>query len=145
MADDTATRTDVNNLRDEIKAEMATKTDLNNLRDEIKAEMATKTELSKLRDDMNAKFDEMKADSDAKFERMKADSDAQFEKLHTLIRSQQTKTELGGEIAPPPAEGVVDENQTILVDNVALFQRFKGRVLIVRTVLLARRNRWKYE
>ena len=117
MADDTATRTDVNNLRDEIKEEMATKADLNNLRDEIKAEM-------------NARFDKMHTELEA---------------LVKMVKSQQTKTEHGGELVPAPAEGVVDENQTILVDNVALFKRFKGRVLIVRTVVLVHCKPWKYE
>ena len=134
MADDTATRTDVNNLRDEIKEEMATKADLNNLRDEIKAEMATKTDMSSLRD-------EIKAEMNARFDKMHTEIEA----LVNMVKSQQTKTEHGGELVPAPAEGVVDENQTILVDNVALFQRFKGRVLIVRTVVLVHRKPWKYE
>jgi hypothetical protein len=105
---------------------------------ELKDVMATKTDLNDLRN-------EIKNDMDARFEKMQAEFNAKIETVVTMIKSQQTKTELGGVLVPAPAEGVVDENQMILVDNVALFKRFKGRVLILRRVAIIPKKRWKYE
>ena len=76
---DVATKTDLQHLREELKAEIlslgvATKTDLQHLRDELKAEIhslrvATKTDLQHLRDELKADMlnlrNEFKADIQA--------------------------------------------------------------------------------
>jgi hypothetical protein len=108
---------------------------------EIKGEMVAKSEFDELKSELNSH----KTDTKREIIELRAEMNAGFDKLYKLILSQQTKTELDGELVPSPAEGVVDENQIIMVDNVALFKRFKGRVLILRRVVVVCRKRWKYE
>ena len=109
-------------------------------------QMVTKGEFNEFKADTKKEFTELREEINARFDKMQVEFNTRFDSLFIMIKSQQTKTELGGEIVPSPAEGVVDENQIILVNNAALFKRFKGRVLILRRVAaVPRKKRWKYE
>jgi len=105
---DVATKTDLQHLRDELKAEIhslrvATKTDLQHLREELKAEIhslrvATKTDLQHLRDELKADMlnlrNEFKSDIHALRNEFKADIQALQLSFETTLEKrlhEQTK------------------------------------------------------